>query len=206
MNSMRWWDFERAIQSVCGEKGVHGLASLYGMKISKRKDALLKWVKKVRMRCIEVTNLDPRLRDRLVSDLEDLEQETQLLGKEEDIEWDLITRLLFICSRLLGYDWMDGKIHRHVLFFQDDVQEWEDIKTEGKIPPYIEVLDKRPLISEIEESLVIDLHEKGLDIYHITTLLKTKKSRIEKILRDYRKSKPKKKSPRSSKLKHAKKP
>jgi len=40
--------------------------------------------------------------------------------------WFIIADLLNLISRLLGYDYLDGKVHRYIIFYQDKQQEFED--------------------------------------------------------------------------------
>ena len=38
-------------------------------------------------------------------------------------DWLIISALTSLVNRLLGYDWVDGEIHRHVIFYRDRDQE-----------------------------------------------------------------------------------
>jgi DNA-directed RNA polymerase specialized sigma subunit len=77
----------------------------------------------LRDRLKKVSAMDERLELTTSMDLGRLEELVRKLSESTNSDWDIITSLLDLVARLLGYDWLDGEIHRHVIFFRDKDQE-----------------------------------------------------------------------------------
>jgi hypothetical protein len=84
---------------------------------------MLRAIGKLRDRLKTVSAMDERMELTTSSDLGRLEGLVRRLSERTNNDWDIIMSLLDLVARLLGYDWLDGEIHRHVVFFRDKDQE-----------------------------------------------------------------------------------
>ncbi len=87
------------------------------------KKAMSKVFDKWRERLRNISAVDERLDMMTTMDLGHLENAVRNTSKAVNNDWLIISGLVSLVNRLLGYDWHDGEIHRHVFFFRDKNQE-----------------------------------------------------------------------------------
>lgn len=58
--------------------------------------------------------------------LDRLEDNVKAMSAKVNNDWFIIANLLNLVSLLLGYDWLDGDVHRYVFFYQNKQQEIDD--------------------------------------------------------------------------------
>jgi len=125
--------------------------------------------------------MDERLIQVSGSILDNLEANAKEVSEEVNNDWQIITNLLHLIVHLLGYDWLDGKIHRHVIFCQDRTQEQKDWRIiEGDRAYY----DQYRLEEKRRYMLVNLLERNKVPIYQIATLLGMTIERVRKILQE----------------------
>ncbi len=114
-------EFELALAGALGRKllGKADLASdVHFVKVSMLK-IIDKWGERVR----SISAMDERLDMMATSDLEELKIAVRDTSNSTNNDWRIISSLVSLINRLLGYDWVDGKVHRHVIYFRDKEQE-----------------------------------------------------------------------------------
>jgi len=114
-------EFETALMGVLGKRGM-GKASLASDARFAR-ESMLKIVKKWKQRIRNLTAMDERLDMMTMGNLEELERAIKGTSDSTNNDWLIISALTSLVNRLLGYDWVDGEIHRHVIFYRDRDQE-----------------------------------------------------------------------------------
>jgi len=114
-------ELEMALMGVLGKKamGKAGLAS----DAKFVRERMLKVVDKWRQRIRNLTTMDERLDMMTTADLGHLEAAIKATSEVINNDWLIISALTSLVNRLLGYDWDDGKVHRHLVFFRDRDQE-----------------------------------------------------------------------------------
>ena len=119
-------DFEHALRNLLGQRH-YGMAGAFrSPKISKK--FLLRAIRRIRRRLNEIITTDERLILTTSITLDRLERNVKAMSAKVNNDWVIIANLLNLISLLLGYDWLDGDVHRHVFFYQDKVQEIHDYK------------------------------------------------------------------------------
>jgi len=114
-------EFEMALMGVLGRKGM-GRASL-ASDANFVKQSMLKVVDKWKQRIRNLTAMDKRLDMMTTGDLGHPEAAIKATSEDSNNDWLIISALTSLVNRLLGYDWVDGEIHRHLVFFRDRDQE-----------------------------------------------------------------------------------
>ena len=114
-------EFETALMGVLGRRGM-GKASL-ALDARFVRESMLKIVNKWKQRIRNLTAMDERLDMMTMGNLEELERAIKGTSDSTNNDWLIIGALTSLVSRLLGYDWVDGEIHRHVIFYRDRDQE-----------------------------------------------------------------------------------
>lgn len=156
-------DLELALRHLMGER-CYGLAGAFSDPQC-CKEFLLKATKQIRKRLKEVVTTDERLLSTTHNTLESLERYAKSTSEKVNNDWFIIADLLNLISRLLGYDYLDGKVHRYIIFYQDKQQEFEDYhKNVG-----------RALINELSKDLRVR--------YELVYLLKKKEFSNNQIAR-----------------------
>jgi len=102
--------------------GKHSGHASLASDVSFLKKSMLGVVGKLRDRLRTVTAMDERLELTTSMALGTLEGEVRKLSVATNNDLNIITSLLGLIGHLLGYDWLDGEIHRHVVFFRDNSQ------------------------------------------------------------------------------------
>jgi hypothetical protein len=170
---------EIAMWNLFGQKGYKGIAANFESPLFTR-DCLLKAIEKVRQRLNDIP-MDERLTFTTGNILDSLEYQAKRISEENDNEWFLITELLDLVIRLLGYDRCDGKTHRTVIFLQNLGEEQEDWRFAIGDKEYYDqyrVEEKRRVM------LVNQLNNNKVPKYQISRLLGISIKRINQILRE----------------------
>lgn len=115
---------EKALRNLLGE-GYRGSAGTFTSP-KQCKKVLLRAIKRIRKRIDETAPYDERLLLTTSLDLDRLEKNVRTTSFEVNNDWFIVGNLLSLISLLLGYDWDEGNVHRHVFFYQDRQQEVED--------------------------------------------------------------------------------
>jgi len=139
---------------------------------------LLRAVKRIRNRLDEIP-MDERLIQSTGNILDSLEADVKEISENVNPDWNIITDLLNLVIHLIGYDRLDGKVHRSVIFFQDRGQEQEDWKWQIGAREYY---DNYRLEEKRRYMLVNQLNKNKIPKYQIATLLGLSIKRVNQIL------------------------
>ncbi len=171
-------DLEMALRTLFGNK-YNQFAGL-AQDPKEIKKAMKDWIKKVENRIDELTNYDPRLKEISEIHLDSLKSAILQLNKENN-DWIIIARLLHLISYLLGYDFVDGKIYRHVIFFRDRTQEIGVARRKGKIKPedFNWIFRNK---DDYRREIAKQLKEKQLSIFKISKIMNISQNRVNKLL------------------------
>lgn len=168
-------DFELSMRQFFGEQAYHIADQAYDPKYMKR------WfIKSVRKMKKDVVKIDTTTRhqERLMSDLDQLEKSI----KSSDNQWNIIFRLFFLCSRLLGYDYIGGFSY-HIPFYHQtkDQHYWSKAK-ENKDFHIIDEhsSDLKNTITKQKE-IIKSLKSEGYDDFHISLIIGISEYQIKKL-------------------------
>lgn len=169
---------EYVMQDLFGQKHYAGMARAFN-EPTFCKECMLRAIKRIRNRLDDILTLDERLRQTSGTILDKLENDVKEMSEKVNNDWVIITSLLHLIVHLLGYDWLDGRIHRHIIFYQNKAQEQLDvIKTKGKREYY----DNLRLEEKRRYMLVNFLKKNKIPKYQIANLLGISVRRVRKIL------------------------
>ena len=115
--------FELAMREILGDEAYHSAGSVTNP--SSIKKICKKALNKIKQRIDNIATMDERLRAMLFSEIHYLEEEISKIDKENN-DWEIISILFHIIARLLGYDWISGKICREVIYYQTKDQAYRD--------------------------------------------------------------------------------
>jgi len=167
-----------AMQNLFGRKHYEGMAAAFSDSTF-CKECMLKAVKRIRNRLDDILTMDERLRETTGLTLDSLERNVKEMSEEVNNDWNIIADLLELLVYLLGYDWLDGQVRRHIVFYQDKTQEQLDWrKRKGKR----EYFDEWLLDKKFRYMLVNILKNNQLPKYQIARLLGISMRRVSKIL------------------------
>lgn len=94
------------------------------------KTFMLRALRRIRRTLNEIITCDERLLLTTNISLDRLERNVKATSEKVNNDWVIIANFLNLVSLLLGYDWGDGKVHRHVFFYQTKYQETENYKNQ----------------------------------------------------------------------------
>jgi hypothetical protein len=179
-------ELEWALCNLLGSKYCN-LAGGYSSVKYCKKD-LRRAIKHIKKRLNKIITIDERLLSETSILLERLDNYIKGTSIKVNNDWYIIAILLNLISLLIGYDWKDGKVYRHIIYYQDKEQERTNyIKEVGNIAFWEEFGgDKR-----IRYEIVYLLNEKKLPKNQIARVLGLNYNRINKILKaieDFEKS------------------
>jgi hypothetical protein len=122
---------ESALMNLLGKK-YYGSAGVFSdPQICKK--FLLRAIRRIRKRLNEIVTTDERLLFITNITLDSLEHNVKTTSEKKNDDWFIIADFLYLVSLLLGYDYQDGKVHRHIIFYQNRMQETENyIKKVGR--------------------------------------------------------------------------
>lgn len=171
-------DYELMLRQVFGDKEYH-TADLYGKKYFKRK--VKKLIVALRKRVDSLVEIDDRLKEMLFSDLEKMEALVSSLDHPADYKSLYVTSLMVI-TRLLGYDYCEGQIHREPHFIRTVYQETKEKSAKGA-HFYDELMKTRSKILEKRRDMVRNLADEGFTTAEISEILKMSQYEVSKIRR-----------------------
>jgi len=173
---------EYVMLDLFGSKGrhYHGLAGAFRDTAFCRK-TMLKAIRKIGKRLDEIITMDERLRQMTSSILESLEHYIKETSEKVNNDGYIIAKLLDLIVHLLGYDWLDGKIHRHVFFYQNKGQEQLDWRKRQESREYY---DSLRLDTKRRYMLVNFLKRNKIPKHQIARLLGLSIDRTNKILKE----------------------
>jgi len=166
------------MQDLFGRKSYGGIAGAF-CDADFCKKCTLRAIKRIRRR-LSLLFMDERLRQTTSIILDRLQKNLKETSEEVNNDWHIIANLLDLISHLLGYDWLDGRIHRHVFFYQNLGQEQLDWNYK-KGREYFEEWRKE---DKRRYMLVNFLRENQIPKYQIANLLRVSVRRVNKILRE----------------------
>lgn len=169
--------FEMAMLNLLGGHYYH-CAELF-REVDYSKKYLRRAIKKLKKRVNELITHDERLLtqcESILSSIDDLAKET---SEDVNNDWEIIGNLILIVSKLVGYDWVDGKIYHHAFFYQDLSQEFDsEGHKRGLKNVYQELIESR----KYQYKIVNSLNEKGLSMIQIGMILNISRNRVKKII------------------------
>lgn len=117
-------DLERALCNLLGRRYYGSAGAFSDPRVSKK--FLLRATRRIRRTLKEIITTDERLLLTTDISLNSLERHIKATSERVNNDWFIIANMLKLISLLLGYDWADGKVHRHVFFYQEKHQEVQD--------------------------------------------------------------------------------
>jgi hypothetical protein len=170
-------ELEFVMWDLFGRKHYEGIAGSFRNPSYCRK-CLSKAIKRMRNRFNEIS-MDERLTQNIGRILDRLETNVKEISENRNTDWDIITDFLHLVIHLIGYDLLDGKIHRNVFFFQDRAQEQEDWKFKVGNREYY---DNYRLEEKRRYMLVNQLMMNKVPKYQIARLLGLSLKRVNQML------------------------
>jgi hypothetical protein len=171
-------DMEIVMWNLFGRKGNEGIAACFGDAIFSQ-ECFLRSTKKIRHRLGEIP-MDERLIQTTGVVLDRLERHAKEISEDTNNDWEIITDLLSLLVRLLGYDRSDGKVHRDLFFFQNLGEEQEDFRYMVGDKEYY---DNYRLDEKRRYMLVNQLNKNKIPKYQIARLLGLSIKRVNQILK-----------------------
>ncbi len=171
-------DFEFALCHLLGDK-YYGTAGAFS-DVETSKAYLRRAIKRIRKRLNEINTMDERLLVTTSIALTNLDENVKLTSEKVNNDWSIISNLLKLVALLIGYDWHDGKIHRHIFYHQDRQQEIEDHKNQIGDSAF---WDEYRGDTRIRYEMVYLLNERKLPKYQIARVLNISTYRVTKILK-----------------------
>lgn len=167
-----------AMQNLYGRKHYDGMAGAF-MDPNFCKECMLRAVKRIRNRLDDILTMDERLRQTTGLILDNLKSNVKEMSEDVNNDWNIIANLLDLIAHLLGYDWLDERIHRHIIFYQDKAQEQLDWKMRKGTREYFDewLQDKK-----YRYMLVNLLKNNQLSNYQIARLLGISVRGVHRIL------------------------
>ena len=171
-------DLELALVTLMSRKSRwHNLAGSFQNPTSV-KSALLDASKRLRRRCHELTAYDDRLEILLDGDMSCLERAARSLGTKAGAEVNTVAALLSLAVHLLGYDWLDGRAHREVMYYQTKKQQRLD--DELRHPPRTE--EDVHFVWKERKKLIEHLHASGHRVARIAAILDLNEPVVKSVL------------------------
>jgi len=168
---------EYVLWDLFGRKHYEGMAGGF-RDPSYCRECLLRAIRRIRKRFSEIP-MDERLTQNVGTILDSLEANAKEISENKNTDWDIITDFLHLVIHLIGYDLLDGKVHRNVIFFQNLGQEQEDWKWQIGAREYY---DTYRLEEKRRYMLVNQLNKNKVPKYQIATLLGLSIKRVNQIL------------------------
>ena len=172
-------EFEEGMQQILGHRANHA-ADLAGSP-SAAKKLLLQATKKLSTRVDEIVTMDARLRERLISDFDDLKKTIDGIDKTP-FRIHLIGLLFKIISRLLGFDWMDGSVYRTPIYYRTKTQEFEEHVRHMKHWRDWENEENELVLQR--RKICLQLKEEGLHKNQIARALNISEYEVDQLIKD----------------------
>jgi hypothetical protein len=174
-------EFEMALMGVLGRMG-RGKASLASDARFVR-ESMLKIVNKWKQRIRNLTAMDERLDMMTMGNLEELERAIKGTSDSTNNDWLIISALTSLVNRLLGYDWVDGEIHRHVIFYRDRDQENFDHNIMVEPKDAVQTLRSNGKTLRAKYAVIDHLRNRiGLTVNEVASVMGMSEYQVRKIL------------------------
>lgn len=172
-------ELEYALAHMFGSKYYNWAAMFENVSYTKR--VIKDWIKRTQQRMGQLTEYDDRLYKIVSINLDSLNRRLSEYPKELN-EWKIIAALIEIINHLLGYDFRDGKIHRHILFYQDKGQQMKDMLNMGEMK-YDELRNSYQITRDSQKMLARTLKSEGKTIFQTSLILNQSPSHIKRLLK-----------------------
>ncbi len=144
---------------------------------------MLKVVDKWKQRIRNLTAMDERLDMMTMGDLGHLEAAVKATSESSNNDWLIISALTSLVNRLLGYDWVDGEIHRHLVFFRDRDQENFDHNMMLEPKDAVETLRSIGKTSRAKYAVIDHLRNRiGLTVNEVANVMGMSEYQVRKTL------------------------
>ena len=166
--------FELAMRQFFGRKAYH-IADLAGSTRSRNK-----WLRKALRKILkDVDDLDtsPRHKQMLMRELEEIDK--ALIGIEVPT-WGLVFEFFSLCSRFLGYDFLQGARSNTPVYHQSLNQHYIQRWLEGR-SALKNRREKKDAIS-VRIRLVKSLNAEGFDAFHIGLIMNMTEYQVKQLL------------------------
>jgi len=178
-------NFELAMREILGDKAYHSADSA-GNPTSIKK-ICKKALNKIKERIDNIVTMDERLRAMLFSEISYLEKEISKIDKESN-DWEIISILFHIIARLLGYDWISGKVCREIIYYQTKDQMYCDYVNdcavaENRRKKYDTLWKESNEIYLKRYKEVIRLKEEGFHPNQIARIMNTSEYAVKQMLK-----------------------
>ena len=170
-------EFELAMRQFFGEKAYHiaGFAG-FGDDLMVKK-WFLKAIKKI-FKDANKLDTTSRHKERIIGDIKDLEREI----KKWKNPWSIIYRLFFLCSRLLGYDYINGIIYNAPFYYQTPDQHYKVVANEGK--DSLKMFNENQMnFKQKQRSIIRMLKREKYSDFEIAMIMNTSEYEIKKTIR-----------------------
>ena len=168
--------FEDLMRQLFGEKA-YGIAGGSGNDRF-RKRWLIQASRLMQKIVVEI-DTTPRHQRMLSIALEDLEKSFQNCREPT---WEIVYKLLLLCSRLLGYDYCIGSAFNTPLCYQTEAQHYGQLQAEGADALSEHIADQK---NALTLRIARELKAKGHTIFKIVLVLNTSEYQIKKLLKSY---------------------
>jgi len=178
-------NFEFAMREILGDKAYHSAASASNPMCIKK--ICKKALNKIKERIDNIVTMDERLRATLFLEISDLEKEISKIDKENN-DWEIISILFRIIAKLLGYDWLSGKVCREVIYYQTKDQMYHDYihdytAAENRRKKYDTLGEESDEIYLKRYKEVIRLKEEGFHPNQIARIMNTSEYAVKQMLK-----------------------
>ena len=166
-------DFELTMRTLFGKKAYH-IASAEMHPLSRRK-----WLQKaVRQLMHHVENLDTTVRHKHILMVE-LDGILKAFKGVKEPSWSIVYRLLRLCFRLFGYDYLKGARTYTPTYWQTSDQYYTSHILEGG-DVMQNYADEKDVIS-VRHEIVRKLKEEGLSDFKISLILNTSEYEVKQL-------------------------
>lgn len=166
-------DFELTMRLIFGKKAYH-IAGAESDPVNRRQ-----WLKKAIRRLLRhVDDLDTTVRHKqmLMSDIDELLAQLKSI---KEPSWAIVYRLLRLCFRLFGYDYVRGAKCHTPVYWQTEGQYYTSHILEGG-DVMEDVSDKNDAIS-VRHDVVMSLNNQGLSDFKIALVLNTTEYAVKQL-------------------------
>ncbi len=178
--------FEMAMREILGDKAYHSADSA-GHAASIKK-ICKKVLRKIKERVDNIVTMDERLRAMLFAEISYLEEKISKIDKENN-DWEIISILFHIIARLLGYDWVSGKVCREVIYYRTSDQEYRDFindftSYENRRKKYETLWKEAEDIYMRRYKEILRLKKEGYHPNQIARIMNTTEYAVNQLLKD----------------------
>src|SRR5260221_8765893 len=168
-------DFEFAMRQFFGDKAYSTASGAFSLKFVK--PWLLRATRKM-MKDVEALDSTARHKEMLMSSLERIRESI----KNNKNEWEIIFHLFFLCSRFLGYDWIQGARY-HIPFYSQTKSQyyWSKRNNSKKFDPLIERQKDEINVIRKQKEIIEQLNSEGYDDFHVSLILGMSEYQVKQV-------------------------